>query len=136
AIEIEKGKQLLLTNIITGYQKVQRSAISPFRQMFSAFDRDCFEADKLFIIGYSFGDEHINDIIRNSRKYNTHVEIILVNPVFDDRKFMVDFLLHWGRYSGQIYKNEGNYTIVSPNYGVRIIQKEFGNFLNEQKSEK
>jgi hypothetical protein len=92
---IEKGRKILLTNIITGYQKTQRTALSPFRQMLSAFDRDCIEADEIFIIGYSYGDEHINDIIRNARKYNSKCKITLINPSFDDEKIMFDFLLHW-----------------------------------------
>jgi hypothetical protein len=129
-IEIETGRKLLLTNIITGYQKVQKTAISPFRQMLSAFDRDCFEANVLYIIGYSFGDEHINDIIRNARKYNSQLEIILVNPSFNDEQFMFDFILHWGYPKGMIYKNKEKDEILSPDYKVRIIQNKFGDFLN------
>jgi hypothetical protein len=49
-IEIERNKRVLLSNIITGYQKVLKTALSPFRQMLSACDRDCIEADKLFIL--------------------------------------------------------------------------------------
>lgn len=130
-IEIEKGRKLLLTNIITGFQKVQRTAISPFRQMLSAFDRDCFDAEKLYIIGYSLGDEHINDIIRNSRKYNTQLEIVLINPIFDKEKFMIDFLLHWGSTSYMNNNKEGEYETVFPKFKVRIVQKKFGDFLNE-----
>lgn len=129
-IEIETGRKLLLTNIITGYQKVQKTAISPFRQMLSAFDRDCFEANSLYIIGYSFGDEHINDIIRNARKYNSQLEIILVNPSFNDEQFMFDFILHWGYPKRMIYKNKEKDEILCPDYKVRIIQNKFGEFLS------
>ncbi|MBK5271559.1 MAG: SIR2 family protein [Bacteroidia bacterium] len=131
-IEIESGRKLLLTNIITGYQKVQKTAISPFRQMLSAFDRDCFDANELYIIGYSFGDEHINDIIRNARKYNSDLEIILINPTFNDEQFMFDFILHWGSVRGMIYKNNGKDEIISPDYKVRVLQKRFGEFLTQQ----
>jgi hypothetical protein len=31
--------------------------MTPFRQMQSAFDKDCILADKITIIGYSFNDE-------------------------------------------------------------------------------
>ncbi|WP_431199634.1 hypothetical protein ACQ86K_01200 [Mucilaginibacter sp. P19] len=34
SIVLEKGKRILLTNIISGYQKVQKTATSPFRQFF------------------------------------------------------------------------------------------------------
>jgi len=131
-IEIEKGRRLLLSNIITGYQKIQKTSISPFRQMFSAFDRDCFVADKLYIVGYSLGDEHINDIIRNSRKYNTKLEIILINPSFDDKQFALDFILHWGRPQRElIYENVGDHELVSPEFKVKIIKRRFGEFLSD-----
>lgn len=129
-IEVETGRKILLTNIITGYQKVQKTAISPFRQMHSAFDRDCFEANSLYIIGYSFGDEHINDIIRNARKYNRQLEIILINPAFNDEQFMFDFILHWDYPKGLIYKKKENDELVSPDYKVRVIQKKFGDYLS------
>lgn len=35
-MNIQKNK----SNIITGYQKTQKSAITPFRQFQSAFDKD------------------------------------------------------------------------------------------------
>lgn len=41
SVQIEKGKTLMVTNIVTGYQKAQKAMISPFKQMQSAFDRDC-----------------------------------------------------------------------------------------------
>lgn len=127
-IEIEKGRKILLTNIITGYQKAQRTALSPFRQMLSAFDRDCIEADEIFIIGYSYGDEHINDIIRNARKFNPKCKITLINPSFDDEKIMFAFLLHWGSVNSIIYENKGD-EIFSPQFNLRVIQKKFSDFL-------
>jgi len=54
-----------------GLSKAQKTSVSPFRQLLSAFDRDCFEANKLYIFGYSFGDERLKDIIRNARNLIT-----------------------------------------------------------------
>ena len=103
--------------------------------MFSAFDRDCFEADKLYIIGYSLGDEHINDIIRNARKYNARLEIIIINPGFDDYQFAVDFISHWGRSNhGLIFENVGDFELVSSDFKVRVIKKKFGDFLRDMKN--
>ncbi|MEB2786400.1 SIR2 family protein [Algoriphagus persicinus] len=79
---IEKGSSIPIFNIITGYRKVSRTGLSPFRQFFSAFDRDCYNADELIIIGYSFGDEHINDIINKSRYSNKELKIEIVDPAF------------------------------------------------------
>lgn len=89
--QIEKGKTVFLTNLITGYQKAQKSIFSPFRQMQASFDRDCIFCDKLFIIGYSFGDEHINSIIRTALQENHNLQIEIVDPSFknDDFDLMV-----------------------------------------------
>jgi len=131
-ITFEKGKRLLLSSIITGYQKVQRTATSPFRQMFSAFDRDCFEVGRLYIVGYSFGDEHINDIVRNARKYNNKLEIVLIDPNFDENKFYTEFILHWGTPTMPPYQDAGPKEIVSNEFNVRIIKEKFGDFLQER----
>lgn len=84
--QIEKGKTTVLSSIITGYHKVQKSNLSPFRQMYNAFDRDCILADKIYIVGYSFGDEHINQIIKTVLKCNDNAKIIIIDPGFLDNK--------------------------------------------------
>lgn len=82
AFQMEKGKTIQITNIITGYQKTQKSAITPFRQFQSAFDRDCLESIKITIVGYSFNDEHINESIKIGLKYNEELLIEIVDPSF------------------------------------------------------
>jgi hypothetical protein len=79
-IEMEKGKKIIVSNIISGYQKTQKLSVSPFRQMQSAFDRDCLFSDKIYIVGYSFGDKHINEILRVAIKENPNVEIEIIDP--------------------------------------------------------
>jgi hypothetical protein len=85
-LQIDKGKNLLVSNIITGFQKAQKSFITPFKQMQASFDRDCFDADDLYIIGYSFSDEHINASIKSALKYNEKVNIHLIDPAYDDEE--------------------------------------------------
>lgn len=82
SFQVEKGKTLLVTNIITGYQKAQKIHITPYRQMHAAFDHDCFFADEIYIIGYSFGDEHINQCLKTALRYNKEVKITIVDPSF------------------------------------------------------
>jgi len=81
-IQVEKGKNVLFSNIITGYQKAQKGFITPFKQMQASFDRDCLSTDELYIIGYSFGDEHINMSIKTALKYNPNIKIILIDPLY------------------------------------------------------
>lgn len=82
SLQVEKGKTLMITNIITGYQKAQKGTIAPFKQMQSALDKDCLMADEIYVIGYSFGDEHINSSLRSALRYNTSTKIIIVDPGF------------------------------------------------------
>jgi len=81
-IQSEKGKTILVSNFITGYQKLQKGAISPLRQMKYAFDRDCITSDVIYIIGYSYGDEHINAAIGEAIRHNSKVKLVLVDPGF------------------------------------------------------
>ena len=81
-VQVEKGKTLYPTNIITGYQKAQKTTLTPFRQMVSSFDKDCCSAKKVYIIGYSFGDEHINESIKTGLRYNEKLQLEIVDPNF------------------------------------------------------
>lgn len=130
SVQIEKGSHVMLTNIISGFQKVQCTSVSPFRQMISSFDRDCIEADKMFIIGYSFGDQHINDIIINARKFNDKLEIIIVNRSDIADKFSTEFISNWGLPMQQIYKGLPDDLIYSEQFNVKIYKKTFADFLN------
>jgi hypothetical protein len=97
----EKGKTIMLTNIITGYQKTQRGIFAPFKQMQAAFDRDCCFGDNIYIVGYSFGDEHINASIRNAIQYNEKVKIIIIDPSFTYNDFDLNVVM-------KIFSSAGN----------------------------
>jgi hypothetical protein len=92
-IQIDKGKNVVFTNMVTGYQKSQKSFITPFRQMQSTFDRDCCLAEHIYIIGYSFGDEHINTSIKTALRYNDKVKITIVDPGFIQNNMDYEFAL-------------------------------------------
>ncbi|MEQ9300100.1 MAG: SIR2 family protein [Cyclobacteriaceae bacterium] len=85
-IQMEKGKTINPSNIITGYQKAQKSSISPFRQIQSAFDRDCIESNMMYIVGYSFGDAHINESIKNLLISSPETQITIIDPNFRENK--------------------------------------------------
>jgi hypothetical protein len=94
-IELEKGRPIQIQNIITGYKKVIKTGLSPFRQFFSVFDRDCYLACRLIVVGYSFGDEHINDIINKARSANEILKIEIIDPSFDFNSFSMNHLRKW-----------------------------------------
>jgi hypothetical protein len=83
-VQIEKGKSIVITNIVTGYQKAQKSFITPFKQMQAAFDKDCLMTNDLYIIGYSFSDGHINASIKTAIKNNPNLRLILVDPAYSE----------------------------------------------------
>jgi hypothetical protein len=57
-------------NIITGLKKVQRLAMNPLNAFYSAFQEDCVNSDLLVTVGYSFGDPHLNNFIKNGVGYD------------------------------------------------------------------
>lgn len=91
--QMEKGKTIVVSNIITGYQKTQKSAMTPFRQMQSAFDKDCILADKITIVGYSWNDEHINEAIKIAFQENQNLKIEIVDPNFINNKMDETFAM-------------------------------------------
>lgn len=81
-LEIERGKPVIVSNIIAGIAKTQKSFLTPFRQMQNSFDRDCMFADEIFIIGYSFSDEHINLSLKSAFFENPDLRITIIDPDF------------------------------------------------------
>lgn len=84
-LQMEKGKSILISNIITGFQKTQKSFITPFKQMQSAFDKDCCLANELLVIGYSFGDSHINASIKTALRYNPGLKLHFIDPAYCEK---------------------------------------------------
>jgi hypothetical protein len=64
--------------------------ITPFKQMQAAFDQDCSFAEEIYIIGYSFGDEHINGSLRTALRHNSNLKIVVVDPFFMKNKLDED----------------------------------------------
>ena len=133
--ESEKNKPLFLSNIVTGYSKTQRTNLTPFKQMASAFDMDCHQADEIIIVGYSFGDLHINDTIRQAKKANKDCKITVVTYAKDtqeEQKFrsMVakSLLSDLAKYNQLIFDN-GNKSSFAEQFNLTIIFKPFKKYL-------
>ncbi len=84
-LQIEKGRNSLLSGIISGFSKTQKSNIAPFKQMHNAFERDCYFTDELIIIGYSFGDAHINAAIKLAIAENPNLQIKIIDPIYSEK---------------------------------------------------
>lgn len=59
---------LISSNIISGFNKLDRIFSEPYFQFFNKLVEDCYNSDQIFIIGYSFNDLHINTAIMNALK--------------------------------------------------------------------
>lgn len=134
-IQVEKGKTMMVTNIVTGYQKAQKGRITPFKQMQAAFDRDSCFASHIYIIGYSMGDEHINESIKSAIRHNPEVKIIIVDPFFLKNQKDLEIALRYFPYS-QMYhfapKNvsENMFSYLDGNIVVYTLS--FEDFIKEQ----
>lgn len=134
-LQIEKGKTLFVSNIITGFQKSQRTVLTPFRQMQSAFDKDCLTADKITIVGYSFNDEHINEALKTALRYNENLTLEIIDPSFIENEMDLHFALKFFPFvkSRQIKPKK-----ISENYfsyfdnKFKVFTVRFSDFLSEQ----
>jgi len=119
-LQMEKGKPVYLTNIITGYQKAQKTIITPFKQMNAAFDIDCCNANKITIIGYSFGDEHINESIKTALRFNKQIKIEIVSPNFIKKKMDEKLILTLFQY------------LDNRNYNPKKVSENKFSYFNDQ----
>lgn len=61
----ESRKLLVPTTLIAGGFKLDQLLADPFHTVYAAFNRHVHEADAILIIGYGFGDAHVNRALRN-----------------------------------------------------------------------
>lgn len=64
------NNELIPTNIISGYNKFDRIQGDTYFHFYNSLVDDCYKADRIFIIGYSFSDLHINAAIRGAMLNN------------------------------------------------------------------
>ncbi|MDR6989119.1 hypothetical protein J2Y66_003634 [Paenarthrobacter nitroguajacolicus] len=69
--------------LVYGQREKLRSA-GPFLQLLESFRRNLSEADRLIVSGYSFGDEHVNAIIRRWMRARHEGKLLVVDPGFPE----------------------------------------------------
>lgn len=75
----QDSRILYHSNIISGFNKTGRILANPFSQFYHRFYQDCLTADELFIIGYSFGDIHLNKAMRNAIEANKKLRLTAID---------------------------------------------------------
>ena len=77
-----EGLSFPTSNIIVGYGKNYQIQRLPFRIYYSVLDRLVLEADKFLIIGYGFGDYHINNSL-NLITENRRRKVVIIDYADD-----------------------------------------------------
>ena len=87
-------KELPLRNTISGGSvlvyptplKQNKSLGAPYVDLFREFQHKLLETNTvLFVIGYSFSDEHVNDIIYRALATNSTMNLVIINDIGDDK---------------------------------------------------
>lgn len=71
--------------------KQNKSLGSPYVEMFREFQKKLMEPlSVLFVIGYSFSDEHVNNIIYQALATNSTMNLVVINDISDKDLFKVE----------------------------------------------
>jgi hypothetical protein len=89
---------LILTPIISGYNKATRISYEPFLSLFNAFSYDVSNADLLIVVGYGLGDQHMNNLL------NKRNPPILYIDYKNDAKSKIDFIERVSKQSKNFIK--------------------------------
>lgn len=83
---------LISSIFISGYNKLNRILELQYFHLYNTFVSDCYDADQIYIIGYSFGDRHINAAI-NGAMHKGKTQIICIDKVSELHKseFKINF---------------------------------------------
>lgn len=66
--------------------KQNKSLGAPYVDLFREFQHKLLEPNTvLFVIGYSFNDEHVNDIIYRALATNSTMNLVVINDIGDDK---------------------------------------------------
>ena len=65
-------RSLPLTTLIAGGSKLDQLLAEPFQTFYSTLARHIHEADAMLVVGYGFGDSHVNRTLRNRFEGREH----------------------------------------------------------------
>jgi hypothetical protein len=97
----------------------------PFLTLAYRFSCATLYAPVLVIIGYSFGDEHINEIIRQAMRKNRRLRVIVVSPDAETLIRRQDFLVRQPRVTPVAYRAKAALNDNEIFRRVRELLKEF-----------
>lgn len=81
--DVDGEMQFMQPSILTGSKKYHQTLSAyPREEKMELFSSALERIDELFIIGYSFGDKHINNRIVHAMHLNNQMRVCIVNPVY------------------------------------------------------
>lgn len=97
--------------------KQNKSLGSPYVEMFREFQKKLLEPHSvLFVIGYSFSDEHVNNVIYQALATNSTINVVVLGDVSEEKIGKVDdnrIFKIWGNFSSQEEKAEVQKSVES-----------------------
>lgn len=76
---IQSAQQNILPDVIFGTD-IKMQAIDPYLFYLYEFRKYVLASEIIVTIGYSFGDKHINDLIRQAMKHDREKKLLIVGP--------------------------------------------------------
>lgn len=96
--------------------KQNKSLGSPYVEMFREFQKKLLEPHGvLFVIGYSFSDEHVNNVIYQALATNSTINVVILNDVSETKIGKVD--------DNRIFKIWGEFQLLGEEKEVKKNQK-------------
>ena len=127
------AERTIIFNIVTGFSKLQKVSVEPLKSFFNSLTYDCIDADLLISVGYSYSDNHINNILKHSVSENkakllhiTFSENILGTPEFINMQQCVI-----RRRSHEEFKKDGNWHVTEDKKAL-IYSGGFQSFLENR----
>jgi hypothetical protein len=116
-LPVSMGFNFNTSSVTTGQQKTDIFNIMPYSAYKRKMELDIAQSDKLVVVGYSFNDEHINEILKTCPSK----EITIIDYQSDcqlKRKFKWNILRHFGCrfYKSTTFYFEGYNRYLEENY--------------------
>ncbi|MCF8398826.1 MAG: SIR2 family protein [Bacteroidales bacterium] len=86
---VDPGRSIILSNIVTGYNKTHRVSIPPLNYFEHAFCKDLLCSDELITIGNGFGDLNINKNLKMAFLQNIDLHYLHISK--GDQRFLDSF---------------------------------------------
>lgn len=90
--DFERTMQFMQPSILTGSKKYHTTFSNhQNEEKIELFSSGLEKIDELYIIGYSFGDKHINHRISHAMHLNDNLKVMIVNPIFQKQEIFEPF---------------------------------------------